>query len=904
MPLTPGSQLGVFTITGPIGVGGMGEVYQATDTNLKRQVAIKVLPASVAGDADRLARFQREAQVLAALNHPHIAAIYGLEKTPDGTALVMELVEGEDLSRRIARGAIPVEEALPLARQIAEALEAAHEQGIIHRDLKPANIKVRSDGTVKVLDFGLAKAVDAPGVVSPSTSGSLTTPAMTQAGMILGTAAYMAPEQARGKTVDKRADIWAFGAVLFEMLTATRAFGGEDVADVLSRVLQREPDLAALPVGTPLGVRTLVARCLVKDPRQRLRDIGDARLALDGAFEIAASSSAGVAPLPARATPVAWIACAAAALGFSALAVVHFREPPPVLPTEQAVMHMSLPMPDAANTGIYYLSLSPDGRRVLAAMNSGALAVRNLDAAEWTPIALGPNVNVRTPFWSHDGRAIGFFASGRLKTVSASGGPVKDLCGETGQGGRGGAWRSDGVILFASEVGPMRTVSAAGGACRPVMQGDPQRSAWFPELLPDGAHYLYRGELAGTPASRGIYVASVDEPGAAPLSGKKILDDDSSVLFTPPAHGGEPGHLLFLRGSTLMAQPFDARALTPQGDPFLVAPEGSTTASAPQVAGGAGGGTLVYGSNLRATAMVLTWMDRRGQSLGTVGPVANHRGVALSRDGLFATTARLDDGLYLYDLVRNSEQRFVTVADLASGPGVWSQDGGSVVFTATLDGVRGIYRKPANGSGTAELLLPSPTNPQVIGDLSATGTLVFTELDPKTRGDIWSLSTAGAGARPPERFLATAAMESQPQLSRDGRWLAYVSDESGQQEVYVRQFPSGPGFAKVSSHGGSEPRWKHDGSELYFREGTASGGNTMLMAVPMHAESRGGISAGVPVALFRLRAGAYLPQNNVWKYAPSPDGQRFLVVANAETAAPAIHVITNWLKATQDAGKQ
>ena len=901
MPLPLGSQLGVFTITAKIGVGGMGEVYQATDTNLKRQVAIKVLPASVAGDADRLARFQREAEVLAALNHPHIAAIYGLEKTPDGTALVMELVEGDDLSQRIARGAIPIDEALPIAKQIAEALEAAHEQGIIHRDLKPANIKVRRDGTVKVLDFGLAKALDPPAGSSPSLTQSptLTTPAMTQAGMILGTAAYMSPEQARGKTVDKRTDIWAFGAVLFEMLTAKRAFGGEDVADVLSCVLQREPDLAALPVGTPLGVRTLVARCLVKDPRQRLRDIGDARLALDGAFETAASS-AGVAPLPARATPVAWIAFAVAVLGFSAVAFVHFRE----TPTEQAVMRLALPMPDAANTGIYYLSLSPDGRRVLAAMNSGALAVRNLDAAEWTPIALGPNVNVRTPFWSHDGRAIGFFASGRLKTVSASGGPVKDLCGETGQSGRGGAWRRDGLILFASEVGPMRTVSAAGGACSPVMQGDPQRSAWFPELLPDGAHYLYRGELAGTPASRGVYVASVDEPGAAPLSGKKILDDASSVLFTPPAHSGAPGHLLFLRGSNLMAQPFDGRALTPLGEPFLVASQGSTTASAPQVAAGAGGGTLVYGSNLRASSFALTWMDRRGQPLGTVGPVADHRGVALSRDGLFATSFRPSDGLHLYDLARNSAQRFFAATDETSSPGVWSQDGRDVVLTATLDGVRGIYRKPANGGGTAELLLPSPTNPQVIGDLSATGTLLFTEVDPKTRGDIWYLLTAGEGARTPEKFLATAAQESQPQLSRDGRWLAYVSDESGQQEVYVREFPSGPGFAKVSSHGGVEPRWKHDGSELYFREGTAGGGNTPLMAVPMHAESRGGISAGVPVALFRLRAGGYLPQSNVWKYAPSPDGQRFLVLADAETAAPAIHVITNWLKATQDAGKQ
>ena len=902
MPLTPGSQLGVFTITGPIGVGGMGEVYQATDTNLKRQVAIKVLPASVAGDADRLARFQREAEVLAALNHPHIAAIYGLEKTPDGTALVMELVEGEDLSRRIARGAIPVDEALPLAKQIAEALEAAHEQGVVHRDLKPANIKVRRDGTVKVLDFGLAKAVDAPGGVSASTSGSLTTATMTQAGMILGTAAYMAPEQARGQTVDKRADIWAFGAVLFEMLTGQRAFPGEDLTDTLAAVVRAEPNWTLLPPGVSPALVTYVKRCLHKDPKQRIPDIAAMRLALDGAFDTAASSVGGPA-LPARATPVAWMAAlAVAVLGLSALAFVHFREPPPVLPTEQAVMHTLLPMPDAARPNVNFLSLSPDGRRVLATVGS-VLAVRNLDAAEWTPIAIGPTAVVTTPFWSHDGRAIGFFADGRLKTVSAAGGPVTDLCGETG-GGQGGAWRSDGLILFGSEAGPMRTVSAAGGACAPVMQGVPQRSAGYPALLPDGVHYLYRGELAGTPASRGIYVASVDEPGAAPLSGKKILADNSSVLFTPPAHGGAPGHLLFLRGSNLMAQPFDARALTPLGEPFLVAPQGSTTTSLPQVAAGAGGGTLVYGSHLRVTSTALTWMDRRGQPLGTVGPVANTNGLSLSRDGLFATTAQRGDGLHLYDLTRNSEQRFITAEDRFLTASVWSQDGRDVVFMATLDGVRGIYRKPANGGGKAELLLPSPTNRQVPADLFSTGTLVFTELDPKTNGDIWSVSTLGAGARTPERVLATAAMESQPQLSPDGRWLAYVSDESGQREVYVRQFPSGPGFAKVSSHGGIEPRWKHDGSELYFREGGSGIFNTPLMAVPMHADSRGGISAGVPVALFLFTANSSGPQYNVWEYAPSPDGQRFLVSAVVETAAPAIHVITNWLKATQDAGKQ
>ncbi|PHY10490.1 MAG: hypothetical protein CK533_09655, partial [Acidobacterium sp.] len=352
-----------------------------------------------------------------------------------------------------------------------------------------------------------------------------------------------------------------------------------------------------------------------------------------------------------------------------------------------------------------------------------------------------------------------------------------------------------------------------------------------------------------------------------------------------------------------IAQPFDARALTPLGEPFLVAPQGSTTASQPQVAAGAGGGTLVYVSNRNPAGTALTWMDRRGQALGTVGLGTNHRGVALSRDGLFATTARQGDGMFLYDLARSSEQRFITAADARLSPGVWSQDGRDVVFNATLDGVRGIYRKPANGGGKEALLLPSPTNLQIPADLSATGTLVFTEVDPKTGADIWSVSTLGGGSHTPEKFLATAAMESQPQLSRDGRWLAYTSDESGTLEVYVRQFPSGPGFAKVSSHGGIEPRWKHDGSELYFREGFANG---TLLAVPMHADIRGGISAGVPVALFRLKLGSSgsVPSSNVWQYAPSPDGQRFLMAVTAETTPPAIHVITNWLKATKDAGKQ
>ena len=889
MSLTVGARLGAYEITAQIGAGGMGEVYRATDTNLKRSVAIKVLPAAVAADADRLARFQREAEVLATLNHPNIAAIYGLERTPNLTALVMELVEGEDLSAHISRGALPLSDALAIARQIADALEAAHENGIIHRDLKPANIKVRADGTVKVLDFGLAKALD-PNAANAS-ADAMNSPTLTnratQLGMIIGTAAYMAPEQARGRAVDRRADIWAFGVVLYEMLAGRRAFEGEDISITLANVMKDDVDWSALPTDLSAPLTRLLRRCLEKDPKKRLSSIGDARLEIDEASTSPApgvsSAGAAVAVPSSTGSRVAWLVAAAAGVGLAALAYLHFSEGP----SDPAVMHVSLPLYEG---GTGFLGVSPDGRRVLAGLNN--LAVRDLDAGEWKPIESARGA--RTPFWSPDGRSIGFYADGKLKTVSAAGGPAKELCSEAGAGA-GGAWRSDGVILFASggEV-PLRRVSASGGACTPVMKADPQRAVSHPTLLPDGVHYLYVGQIRGDLASRGVYLGSLDEPDAAPLSGKKVLDDYSSVLFAPSPNGRGPDHLLFLRDSNIMAQAFDADALQTVGDPFLVAPQGGFSMSGFQLAAGVGGGTLVYGSNLKPAGYEPVWIDRTGKRTSSGAPVRDWRGVGLSSDGSLVTLTRVDEGLRVLDVSRKSETR--VSSDASPSPGVFSRDGRSIVFSSTVDGVRGIYRKPSNGSGKEELVLPSPENSRIPADLSQTGALIFVESNPKTSADIWYWLRPGDASTKPEAFLASAAMETQPQLSPDGRWLAYVTTEGGSPQVTVRQFPSGQGLVRVGV--GVEPRWKKDGSELYFLNVRNQGFDLALMAAPMKAAGEG-ISAGTPVKLFEFESLITVPQNNSWIYAPAPDGQRFLVSVRAESGAPTIHLITNWLKAAR-----
>ena len=678
MALAPGTLLGPYEIDSALGAGGMGEVYRATDTNLKRQVAIKVLPDAVATDSERLARFQREAEVLASLNHPNIAAIHGLERADGQTALVMELVEGPTLADRIAQGPIPIEEALPIARQMAEALEAAHERGIIHRDLKPANIKVRPDGTVKVLDFGLAKAME-PSVVTAagvSLSPTITSPAMTMAGVILGTAAYMSPEQARGKVVDKRADIWAFGCVLYEMLTGQGAFGGEDVTVTLARVVEREPNLDALPPAIPARVRQVLGLCLRKDPKQRVSDIRDVRLALDGAFESVAPPTTATAAASTHGRHAWMAAFAVAVVGMIALGVPalrHVREMPP----EEPSLQLSVPLP--TNSTPRFLEMSPDGRRLLVSVFQDGrtrLYVRSLDSPEWQPLS-GADA-ARTPFWSPDSRFIGFFGDGALQVIPAAGGPARELCSETGTG-QGGTWNPSGVILFGSDSGPLRRVDAKGGTCAVVGKDDLGSSARLPDFLPDGNHFFYVGVPRGDPASRGVYLAALDD-----FTPRKILADYSGVVYAPPLAGGR-AHLMFLRDTTLMAQPFDDATLEAVGDPFPVASRAATTMTGPQVAASVSNGTLVYLAG-RSRETQLTWFDRSGKELGTAGPRAQHVGVVLSPDGNAVLTSRTESNgqsaLWLYDLARGSESRFLPPGTQYGRP-AWFPDSRRVLFRMT-----------------------------------------------------------------------------------------------------------------------------------------------------------------------------------------------------------------------------
>ena len=488
MSVSAGARLGVYEIIAPLGRGGMGEVYRATDTRLKRHVAIKVLPPVFAADPHRLARFQREAEVLASLNHPNIAAIHGVEEDGDTTALVMELVEGETLAERIARGPIPVDESLAIARQIASALEAAHERGVIHRDIKPANVKVRADGTVKVLDFGLAKAIDPAASDAPAASPdmanspTITSPA-TQAGVILGTAAYMSPEQAKGRVVDRRTDVWAFGAVIYEMLTGRRAFGGEDVSDTLARILMKEPDWTALPATVPPAMTTVLRRCLQKDPRQRLRDAGDVALALEDAFHTASPAKTSMPFSTTRGWVAVWVA-AVFGVALTSLALIRFSEPP--VPQR---LHVTVPLSGAApGSGIAF---SPDGRSVV--MNyDGDYGIRSLETGEirmLKGLTSGAQIG-RAPFWSADSRNLGFFGDGKLKTVAASGGPPRTLCEEVGLGG-GGTWNRADMIVFATGDGWLARVSAAGGPCTELTKPEPGIRRTTPVFLPDGEHFLY-----------------------------------------------------------------------------------------------------------------------------------------------------------------------------------------------------------------------------------------------------------------------------------------------------------------------------------------------------------------------------------------------------------------------------
>ncbi|HUQ91571.1 MAG TPA: protein kinase [Bryobacteraceae bacterium] len=890
MPLSTGSRFGPYEVISPLGAGGMGEVFRGHDSKLGRDVALKVLPESLATDADYIARFQREAQVLASLNHPNIAAIYGLE----GRAIVMELVEGATLSERVALGPLSIEEAIGIARQIAEALEYAHEKGVIHRDLKPANVKITPDGVVKVLDFGLAKIAEgsSPPQGNPATSPTLTVRSATQAGVILGTAAYMAPEQARGQLVDRRADIWAFGAVLYEMLTAKMAFPGESITDILASVVKLEPDWDALPPSTPPVIRKLITRCLAKDRKRRLQAIGEARLVIE---DYLADPSAGAEPAvaaalaPSKRRLCPWMALAVAgvlSLALAALSLVHFRE----AAAPERVLSYSLAPPSKSR--IHTFALSPDGRYLaLAAAMEGKRRLWVRPLAGLTAQELAGTEDAMYPFWSPDSRSIGFFAGGKLKRISVDGSPPQILC--DAPTGRSGTWNRDGVIVFAaSNFGPLQRVPAAGGVPIGVTKAAEGELHRFPVFLSDGSRFVYLAK-SPSPSTTGVYLASLDGPPP-----RRLLADTSSASWLPPANGAGSGYLLFHRDRTLMAQPLDAKTLGPAGDLFPVAEQVSLANRDYVQASISFNGVLVYWSGGATLAeSQLTWYDRSGKALGNVGTPALMEGFALSPDektiAVVRGTSANQSDLWLHELVRAVDTRF-TFDLLGNRVPVWSPDGRRIVYTAFGGSYPDLHSKETSGTGPDETLFKNGLE-RYSCDWSKDGrTLLYVERRSKG-ADLWV--TNMEGDRKPTPFLETAFNETQGQFSPDGRWVAYASDESGRYEVYVRPFPSGPGKWKISVHGGELPRWRHDGKELFYLSPERQLMATAVKAVP---GTQPLFSAGSPQLLFDGRIPRLTPGNNVFPYAVAVDGKRFLVQTSlGETAETPLTVVVNWLAAVK-----
>ena len=870
-----GKTIGPYEVVAKVGEGGMGEVYRARDTNLDRDVAIKVLPELFALDADRVARFAREAKTLAALNHPNIAGIYGIEASGAARALVMELVDGEDLSAQIARGPIPLTDALPIARQIAEALEAAHEQGIIHRDLKPANIKVRADGTVKVLDFGLAKAMDSPGASSPDAMHSPTlTVRATQMGIILGTAAYMAPEQAKGKAVDRRADIWAFGVVLYEMLTGRHLFEAEDISETLAAVLTRDVNVTSWPATIPPRLRTLVRDCLIRDPRQRLRDIGDARLVLDRL--ITGAPDEGIGPASAASATVGhssrarvpWAVAAIATL--VAVAVIAWALRPIPAPPETRLDITTSATDDPAS-----FAISPDGRQLVFVGSasdgqSQQLWLRPLD--QTTPQALAGTEGASYPFWSPDSRSVAFFAGGRLKRLDIGSGPPQTVAA-LGVA-RGGSWSAEGVILYGQTGGPLVRVPAGGGAPADVTKLAPDQSSHrWPQFLPGGRQFLFYAQGV-------LYLGSLDSPDS-----KRIAAADTGAQFVAP------DWLLFVRQGTLIAQHVDLARGELTGEPVSVAEQ---VAMDPARAVGAfsasSHGSITYRTGRGFTSQ-FTWFDRSGKVAGTVGSPDPNGLVqpTLSPDGRRVAAVRTVQGnqdIWLLDAGRETRLTFDAGRELYP---VWSPDGSRIAFSKDLKGQLSLHQKSSMGGGADELLLAASGNPLAPMAWSPDGRfLMYSDRRQVTGGDLWVLALDGK--QQPSVFVNSKFEERQPQFSPDGRWVAYSSDESGRHEIYLRPFPASSGQFPVSTTGGMAPRWRKDGKELYY-----IAPDSRLMAVSVAANG-GPPQLGAPVALFqpRILYGGTLPIGITWQYDVAQDGRFLINVAASDAVTAPITVIQNW----------
>ena len=884
-----GKTLSHYKVIEKIGQGGMGEVYRAEDTNLSREVAIKVLPEQFTQDPQRLARFEREAKLLASLNHPNIAAIHSFEHADEVHFLVLELVPGDTLQERVAKGPVPVEEALEICRQIAEGVEAAHEKGVIHRDLKPANVKVTPEGKVKILDFGLAKAFEEEIPAEDISQSPTLTEDMTRAGVILGTAAYMSPEQAKGKPVDKRADIFAFGALLYELLTGKRAFEGETITETIASVLKSEPNWDGLPENTPWGIRTLLRRCLHKETNRRLQHIGDVRIELEETLTAPPTESPATVPaIPARpswrqAVPLV-VAALVVGIILSGITFWNLKSSTAIRP----VAHFTVALPEgeqlAGLGNMSPLAVSPNGDDIVYVANRDGiqrLFLRTLDSLEARPIS--GTEGGEGPFFSPDGQWVGFFAGAQLKKVSIAGGRPTVLAPVSALQGRGGSWGSDGQVIFSGFLGRrgIGRVSASGGEPDLLTTPDSDKGGEqhrFPQHLPGNGAILFTVGTGGS-WDDALIVAQRLDTGEQ----KVLIEGGSDARYVPT------GHLVYVRAGALMAAPFDLDRLEVTGPPIAIVegvmPSRDITGAA--FFGFSELGLLVYvPGTARPSERALALVDREGEQQPLPLRLQTYSGLRLSPDGQ-RVAVEVDEGnkqsIWVYDLSRGALSPLTFEGNKNMVP-VWTPDGSKVTFSSNRSGPQNLFWKSADGSGAAERLTTSGQDHWRASWSPDGQFLAFDTTSSDADYDIWVMSLDSE--REPQPFLQTEFNEREMTFSPDSRWLAYQSDESGRYEVYVLPFPKVEegGKWQISTQGGSWPVWATNGRELFYRTANE------MMAVDITTEPS--FSMGKPRLLFKTPMVTARRDFDV-----TPDGQHFLMIRSEQTSTPThINVVLNWFE--------